>query len=314
MRRYFLLAAFCGACYAQAVEGFVEDSLTGMPIAGAHVAFGTAPDDRYVLITDRAGHFWRVFAQPNCYDVVVIRPGYLPLDQPLSVTPGENSSDLHIRLVPQAVISGKLVDEDGFPVREASVQALSREPAKDGKAGRPAASATSNDRGEFRIAGLRAGGYYIRVTPSQARRWDRRYVPEYYPAGSLAPGEGSAIEVAAGQEAGNIAFAMRKYEGVTVTGHVVLPPGANVTQAMFPIYLGATDGSGFAAGSAFWQADTRSFTFRHVPPGTYTIHASSSGARRPSPGDLVLQQEVQVADADVTDLVATFHVADATGK
>jgi hypothetical protein len=315
MRRYFLLLAICGACSAQSIDGTVEDSLTGQPLAGAHVVFaGAAATDRHASISDRAGHFQHVFDKATAYQIVVRRSGYLVAEQPLSVTPGQSSSDLRIQLTPWAVISGKLEDEDGFPVEEVSLRALPYDVVNgQPKLRKAAAWATSNDLGEFRLTGLPAGSYYIQATPSSNRRWDRRYVRQYYP-GSLEPVEATAVQLAAGEERSGVTFTVKKHEGVTVTGRVVLPAGVKTAPSMHWIWLQSADEPSNALDSTSWQQDDPTFTFRHVPPGTYNVFWSSAGFGKLNPGDVLLRQEVQVGNADVTDVVATFHVVDASGK
>ena len=321
MRSYLLLLTFCGVCAAQSIEGFVEDSATRLPVAGAIVSFGgPTVNDHYLAISDRSGHFWRVFPQAIPFSVVVSRAGYVTPEKPLSVTPGPDSANLRISLTPQAVISGKLVDEDGFPVEGARLEAMRYEVVDGQRKLRPAGAAgTSNDLGEYRIAGLPAGTYSIRATPSSNASWDHRYVPQYYP-GSLEPLDGNAVPVATGQEVGGVAFHLKKYEGVTLTCRVVLPPGANSTPRMRVVFLQSTDGTGYYAGQAFWQPENPNFVIRHVPPGNYILQASSfggpstNGVRTQGPGDMLARQEVQVAGTDLNDVVLTFRAVDASGK
>jgi hypothetical protein len=265
-----------------------------------------------MAISDRAGHFWTAFPQAVAYRVLATRPGYLTPSQAISVTPGQDASNLRILLTPQAAISGRLEDEDGFPVEGARVEALRYDTVDGQRKLRPAAAATSNDLGEYRIAGLPAGRYSIRVTPSSNGNWDRRYVPQYYP-GSLEPLDDKMVQMAAGQEQ-SVSFQLKKQEGVTVTCRVALPPGVGIMPAMRNVFLQATDGTGFSAGQGFWQPENPSFIIRHVPPGIYELQASSVGFRTPAPGDIIARQQVQVAGADLSDVVLTFHIVDATGK
>ena len=314
MKPYLLLLAFGAGCSAQAIEGFVEDSTTGLPVAGARIAFGgPTVSDHSMTFSDRAGHFFRVFPQAVRYDLVVSHAGYLTPAQPVSVTPGQDSSHLRIALTPQAAISGKLADEDGFPVEGTRVEALRYEVVDGQRKLRLAGTAvTTNDLGEYRIAGLPAGSYYLRATPLNGN-WDYRYVPEYYP-GLLEPLEGNSVEVAVGQERSGVVFPLKKYEGVTVAGRIVLAPGTKSTPPMRVVYLRAADGSGFSARSVAWKVEDSSFAIRHVPPGTYFVEASSSGTPWAEPGEWIAQQQVQVGGTDVGDVVLTFHAAHAAGK
>jgi hypothetical protein len=49
-----------------------------------------------------------------------------------------------------------------------------------------------------------------------------------------------------------------------------------------------------------------SFVIRHVPPGTYLLR-TASGNYPPRAGDLLTEQKLQVAAADVTNVVAALH-------
>jgi hypothetical protein len=314
MRPYLLLLAFCGVCSAQAIEGFVEDSTTGLPVVGARIAFGgPTVSDRYMSFSDRAGHFLRVFPQAVPYNVVVSHAGYLTPAQPLTVTPGQDSSHLRIALTPQAVISGKLEDEDGFPVEGTRVEALCYEVVDGQRKLRLAGTAaTSNDLGEYRIAGLTAGSYYLRAIPPNGN-WDNRYVTEYYP-GLLEPLDGNSIAVAVGQQLSGVVFPLKKYEGATVSGRVVLAPGTRSMPYMQVVFLRAVDGTGFSGRSVTWKDEDPAFAIRHVPPGTYFVEASSSGTPWAEPGEWIAQQQVQVSGTDVSNVVLAFHAAHTPGK
>ncbi len=314
MRPLLLLVALSTALSAQTVEGFIFDAVTGAPLGGAYIAFGGATvNERFSAISDRTGHFIFRLPQAGSYSLAVTRAGYLSPDQPASVTPGKDSSNLRIELTPQAVISGRLEDDDGFPVEGARVEALRYDEVNGERKLRPVGpGGTSSDLGEYRLAGLPAGSYYVRVTPSASRNWDRRYMPEYYP-GSLESSGGNTIEVAVGQKRSGVDFQITKHEGVTVAGRVIVPAGTEITPRMRVIVVQSTDGSGYSAGQGLWDPETGRFAIRHIPPGTYVLKASSSGARA-SIGDLAAQQKVQVASSDVSDVVLTFGVVEAQGR
>jgi len=306
MKSGLLLFVLCAAAPAQTIEGWVVDSVTNMPVAGAYAAIGGPTiNDRYLPITDRAGHFvWNV--PPGVtYQVAVSGAGYLPTAQPVIVTPGQDSGNLRIALTPQAVISGKLEDEDGFPVEGAYVEAWQY--ATDGSGQRvlrEVRAASSNDLGEYRIAGLAAGSYYLRAVPGYRIR-DRRYLPQY--PGSLDAAGSTPIEVAAGQER-SVVFPLVRYEGVTVSVSLSLPPG---DAAKIPsIRIEPADGWGYS-NFAVWSAELRSFTFHHVPPGSYTLQA---GPQVAAPGSLIGRQEIQVAGSDVTNVVLPLHAANTQGE
>src|SRR5215510_4100903 len=68
---------------------------------------------------------------------------------------------------PSGVISGRVVDDEGRPMRGAQVQALMLDSSRRSPQPRPRGNtATTNDRGEFRLFWLDAGSYYIAVNPN----------------------------------------------------------------------------------------------------------------------------------------------------
>ena len=99
--------------------------------------------------------------------------------------------DLLFRMLPTAVISGRVTDEDGDPMSGVRVIAQKKNP---GKATREsAAAATTNDLGEYRLAGLFPGQYWIVAMPppdfrdyeqaaGETGRAHRRRQPERRPA------------------------------------------------------------------------------------------------------------------------------------
>ena len=114
---------------------------------------------------------------------------------------------------PTGVISGRVVDDDGRPMRDIEVQALlTIYEAGERRLVPHGNLATTNDRGEFRLFWLPPGNYYIEVNPlpspyaprlQPARRTlgyipsdpDKSFVTTYFP-GTADIREGEAVEVA----------------------------------------------------------------------------------------------------------------------
>jgi protocatechuate 3,4-dioxygenase beta subunit len=217
--------------------------------------------------------------------------------------PGEAVPGLRIDLFPTAVIAGKLVDEDGFPVEGAQVSALRYQMVNGERKLQAWSSSTpSDDLGEFRIFSLPAGRYCIRASAYDLANWDRRYVPEYVP-GVLEPTDDSWIEVKAGEERGGVNLRFTKHEGVTVEGRLAIPTG--VAPGRMQVLLQQDQ---FAPTGYFGATQTDGGTFRitHVPPGTYKLRAQSAGFP-PKAGDFMAEQQLQVGSGDVRDVVLAVH-------
>lgn len=86
----------------------------------------------------------------------------------VDVDPGQTTARAVLRLWKQAVITGVVVDEAGEPVISARVQAYRRTISRFGVVSYSSESmATTNDRGEYRLAGLTPGDHVVLVPQSQ---------------------------------------------------------------------------------------------------------------------------------------------------
>src|ERR1035441_3591003 len=165
MKSLFLIALCQAALTGQTVQGVVVDATTGAPLGGPHVAvYGAKP---LVTRTDTGGLF-RLERVNGLLQVT--RPGYLEAS---NVRPPAGQ-DLAIRLTPEAVISGKLEDEDGFPVEGAQVELMGYREINGERRLVGVRWGRSNDLGEYRVGGVAAGRYYLRVSNGNARNWDNR--------------------------------------------------------------------------------------------------------------------------------------------
>ncbi len=80
-----------------------------------------------------------------------------------TVQAGQPVEDLLFRMLPTAVLSGRITDEDGDPMFGVRILALRKRP---GKATRETAgSEATNDLGEYRLPGLFPGQYWIAAMP-----------------------------------------------------------------------------------------------------------------------------------------------------
>lgn len=314
MKKIALLLALPAALAAQPIlEGVVVDAVTGNPLAGASVESAGMPNST-VMRSDAAGHF-QVTAANGLY-VRVVKAGYLPATKSALSRNPQDFSQMRIALKPEAVITGKVVDEDGFPANRAMVQAMRYGPAVDGvKTLNWGGNVQTDDQGEYRIEELPAGKYYIYVNANDSSNWDRRYVAQYL-GGTLEPNDEHAVEVKMGETHKNADVHLVKIEGVTVSGRVEVGPSDSRTVP--PLNLSRTSGAmTFGLGGALLRTPGDStFTFRHVPPGSYTLHYGNSGPQLHA-GDYLGELKFEVGTSDLTGLVLTPHPAqpvDVTGQ
>lgn len=311
--RYFLLAGLISACTllaqskpgAGSIEGHVFNSLTSVPVRKAAVIL-TAPEVRLVADTDAAGRFQFTGLAPGTYRLSASHTGLLdrPSRRPIALGANEQVTDAEIRLPPQSMISGHILDEDGEPVDRARVF-VSKQTYRNGRKlwDRLSAASDTNEAGEYRFSNLTPGRYLLEALdqrpPINNRYGDPPnafYVPAYYPN---APSQQQAapVEVGVGAEVRGIdihLFKVTRPPSVHVRGKVIGVP--RDSQIIVSVGLSPADGGFFGGGST--QAMPPDYGFDlHVPPGQYTISGNvySGGAEHYGTGSLTVTGDVEGA-------------------
>jgi len=295
------------------IEGQVTNAVTGAPVKKADLLLQLigrrsntgAQQTTYSATSDAGGRFTIVDVERGKYRLTASGNGFVRFtygargpDRPgttISLDAGQHLKELNLRVTPQGVITGRIVDEDGDPVAGVSVQAQSYRRNEGGKQLFPAGSASTNDLGEYRIFGLAPGQYYLNATYNQssyeAMQRDRSakapaesYVPSYYPRG-IDFAAAAAIEVAPGAELRGINIPLSKAHTVRVRGHVEdVPATQNVS-----VMLTARDAAGWAGIANRRNLDPQgNFEFRGVRPGEYLLLATSTDGERRLEGRQVI--------------------------
>jgi hypothetical protein len=129
------------------------------------------PKKTFAATSDAAGKFKFDAVAPGDYYFTVKHPGFA--DQTYKATgPNQSEGRLHLtagrelgevefRMVPHGAVSGKVVDEDGDPIGDATVTASKFSYATGRRKLQPLDTGTTNDRGEFRVSKLPPGRYYL---------------------------------------------------------------------------------------------------------------------------------------------------------
>ncbi len=174
------------ACLALiTVEGHVFDSVTKKPIAEARIVFvaagqprgyhtwatpatpNYAPSDRIISVrSDDQGSFRLKIEAPTKFRLLVSKDGYV-FSEDLDYDLDKDRTDIRVALIPEAVISGRLVDiETGRPVPALSVTAYAYRKTAAGKSllFQPHTSQSDKD-GYFRLDKLSPGEYLIEARP-----------------------------------------------------------------------------------------------------------------------------------------------------
>ncbi len=150
------------------VEGSVIDARNSRTVPRAGVKLmGLKGAGSKSVRADGNGHFIFEWVEPGRYRLVAERQGFFSDErkreyQPMfDVGSGEHVKNILVRLMPTAVVAGEVVDEFNDPVQNIEVKLL----AVKMRLGRmylsPAGKTITDDRGQYRVAGLHPGRYYI---------------------------------------------------------------------------------------------------------------------------------------------------------
>jgi 5-hydroxyisourate hydrolase-like protein (transthyretin family) len=317
--KYVLLAAFVYACTLAAqpkpgtgsVEGHVFNSVTGAPVRKASVSLmGSQLQVWLTADTDANGRFEFMALPSGAYKLTAKHSGFLDHAARRPIILGEDGhvTDAEIRLPPQGVISGHVLDEDGDPVDAATVT-LFHQTYQDGrKQWGQLRSVPINDTGEYRFPNLSPGRYLVQalsqrpiVNNQYGDQPKMDYVPAYYPN---APSEQTAapVEVAAGADVRGIDIRLLRVArrpSFRVSGRVIgAKPGEQIS-----ISVSETDG-GRGGGSDVTSAPDYAFGLS-VSAGQYAILANVYSGGGPT---AYATGSVNVA-GNVTDLLLTMTPA-----
>ncbi len=292
-----------------AVSGRVVHGMTGEAVAKALVTLST--ERGAVQAMTGADGAFRVPAAPGEYRLSATRNGFLraAYRTRVKVEAGQTVSGIEFRLNPQSVVAGRVVDEDGDPVERAFVALV---PARGSRAaGRlgPSPGAATNDLGEFRLAGVAPGRYYLVarregsfLAPGSAQEYG--YPATYYPS---AREESSAapVVVLAGQDATGLTIVQRRTTMQRIRGRVQgTVPGGGREGYQVMVTTGGTGMAqmgrgGFAGGGGRVRGDGE-FETAGLPPGSYTLLVVHFGQGAPV---VVGRTTVQLSDRPVENLV-----------
>src|SRR6202158_2812225 len=144
------------------------------------VAENQKEGENYTASTDADGHFHIENVVPGRYRLYLEKTGLVEVNgrglksdtNIFTIQAGQSVEDLLFRMLPTAIIGGRITDEDGDPMSGVTVFAQKKRP---GKATREATgSGTTNDLGEYRLSGLFPGQYWIVAMPPPDMRDDEQ--------------------------------------------------------------------------------------------------------------------------------------------
>jgi carboxypeptidase family protein len=313
-----------------ALEGMVMNASTGEPLGKAALTLRRVdappgppgyggPSYSYSATSQASGGFAIAGIEPGKYRLSATRTGFVAVDygardylQPgstITLEARQRMSGVMLRMTPNGVITGHVVDEDREPVAFLQVQAMRYRYTQGKKQLVSYGGATTNDLGEYRIFGLPPGRYFISVSARRGYGQDRRpaaqtgqeeeYVATYYP-GTTEVASASPLEIGPGALFTGADIALGKRRTVHVKGHITDNTGLERRRPMVmlvprgPGGVSATRSSGVDANG--------NFDLRGITAGSYTLLATIPDRGR----SFSAKMPVEVGSGSVENLSLTL--------
>ena len=323
-----LLSLWLLAQNTSTLHGQVLRAGTSEPVDGVEISLASPDTARQLAVTTTQGSFTFDNLQAGKYSVQVRREGYftdqgnpLPnLVARVTIEPSR-SHQIVVTLIPGAIISGRVTDTDGRPLPGVQMSAMKLQYDE----GRPVFSAgtqpvATNESGEYRIAWLAPGEYYLRAefaNPSQlfAKR-------TYYP-GTTDSLAATTLTVRGGESMEGTNLLIPILPMVRLSGEV-LTEGMPSTGTVRTFYLLPEDGRpqesypfelrNLVAPPPGRENPTTSFILeaRGIPPGSYELAPFFVGAKATYHTG---RTRVEIGAQDVENIAAIVNPnVDVTGK
>ena len=297
------------------IEGRLTDAISGTPVRRGMVTLRPIRNvaKTYTASSSADGSFAFTGVETGSYRIYLEKPGYLNQEygsktfqfggEAIAVVAGDKKTGIEFKAMPQSVLTGKVFDEDGEPVTQASVVSTLRTKWNRQAGGR---NGNTNDIGEFRIAGLTPGRYVLQAnafnrqmqgaisnrprtvmidgvprqigsTAKSPFKQEEDYSPTYFPSVTEETAA-SVIELGPGQQIDNLVIRMRKTSVYSIRGTVKYsgstPIGENGAQVQLMPKDAMRQGRGIGArqSNAAVMKDG-SFEFFGIAPGSYLLGA-----------------------------------------
>lgn len=264
-------------------------------------------------VTDSEGNYRIVNLPPGTYYVVPMSPLFVltdsnPVNQmgtPLLLSEGESVDDINFTMARSCVLTGKVTEADGRPVIEQRVSVIAVDQPNQRGFYPNRMSFQTDDRGIYRMFGLRAGRYKVAVGQTDDGFMGGRspggtaYQSVFYPNVTNAD-QAKIVELAEGDQATNIDIVIsRALPGFVATGIIVNgETNQPINNLRVTLQKMNDERNSFVPISAI-SNQKGEFRLENIPPGKYSMYLTSQDNSELRADAL----EFQMVDQDVTGLV-----------
>src|ERR1017187_2570341 len=279
------------------IEGIVSDATSHAPLRKVQVTLNGAIAVALNAVTDAGGRFAFRELAAGSYGLGAWKPGYSPPQAIFAAEAqsagvvlgdGEQRKGIEIALLPGGAIGGRVVNEEGVPVRGCTVNAVQPAYEQNRRNLMGVGGTATNDKGEYRIDNLAPGRYHVfahcRVALPAAHpllpRGDPRtphetYLPQFC-GGGLDPATATRLTVVAGDSLENVDFRMTRVPAFTLRGSIAGGDAEAVASVVNVMLLPANRLlRSLLLSSAAADSQSRKFQIQPVIPGSYLLLAFS---------------------------------------
>lgn len=283
------------------IAGRVLAAETGQPVRRAQVRVMSSDIGAKSSLTDAEGRYEFRDLPAGRFNLSASKSGFVTIQygqtrpyesgKPIELAEKQVLDKADISIPRGSVISGRIVDEFGEPVADATVTAMRQTWLSGRRRIVPAGRfAQTNDLGQYRMYGLPPGDYFVSATlrnmesmffeamgtaggPSGSTP-SSGYAATYFP-GTASPAEAQKVHLVVGQEAQQTDFALLAVRLTRISGTVVSSDGKPVENGMINLVPASRTGDFgmmMMAASARTAKDGQ-FTVNGVAPGEYMLNA-----------------------------------------
>jgi hypothetical protein len=282
------------------MRGIIVTADNGAPIRRAQVRV-VSPEVREsrVTTTDTQGRFEIKELPAGRYTMTVSKAGFVTLQYgqrrpsesgtPIELADAQSLDKLSVALPRGSVLGGRIVDEFGEPVANATVSAWryayqggARRMTQGGQNSRD----TTDDQGQYRLFGLPPGEYFVSAMLRGGPEYTdptgevSGYAATYYP-GTPNVADAGRVTLAVSQENTSVNFGLIATRLVRVSGTVVMSDGAPAPSGnvmLVPVNASGRPGIAMQQGGAGNRIEANGgFRMANVAPGRYQVQARTGG-------------------------------------
>ena len=285
------------------IRGRVVAADTGTPVRRAQIRLAGPEVGSKTAMTDPEGRFEFRDLPAGRFTLSATKSGFVTVQygqtrpfesgKTIELTDAQVLDKVDISVPRGSVISGRLLDEFGDPVPDATVSAMRSTWSNGRRRLQPAGrSSQTNDLGQFRLFGLPPGEYYVSASATGGQMMQVEmalsasmagsgatgsnptsgYAPTYFP-GTTNGAEAQRLTINVGQDALNTDFALVPVRLAKVSGLVLNSEGRPAEGTMINAVPRSADATGpmFSMGMSARTDKNGAFTISNVPPGEYTL-------------------------------------------